>query len=58
MDILLYSLSFIPMLLLTLVVHEMGHLVTARIQGVKVNAFQIGIGWTIRTIYTARPGSG
>ena len=54
MEILLYSLSFIPMLLLTLVVHEAGHLVTARIYGVKVNAFQIGIGWTIRTFYTGR----
>ena len=52
MDTVLYSLSFIGILLITLVVHETGHLVVARMYGVKVNAFQIGIGWRIKTIYT------
>ena len=54
MTVLLYSLSFILILLITLVVHEMGHLMVARIYGVKVNSFQIGIGWRIKTIYTGR----
>ena len=52
MTVLLYSLSFILILLITLTVHEMGHLIVARIYGVKVNSFQIGIGWRIKTLYT------
>ena len=48
----LYALTFLPMALITLLVHEMGHLVVARLLRVKVSAFQIGIGHTIYTHYT------
>ena len=50
----LYSLSFIPLLLLTLTVHELGHLLAARLLRVRVNGFQIGVGWRIATIHTGR----
>ena len=50
----LYSLSFIPLLLVTLTVHELGHLIAARLMGIRVSAFQIGIGWTLATLRTGR----
>lgn len=49
---LFYSLTFIPMLLITLVAHELGHLLTARLLKIKVSGFQIGVGRTIFTFYT------
>ena len=50
----IYSLSFIPLLLVTLTVHELGHLIAARLMGIRVSAFQIGIGWTLATVHTGR----
>ena len=50
----LYSLSFIPLLLVTLTVHELGHLIAARLVGIRVSVFQIGIGWTLATLRTGR----
>ena len=50
-----YILSFIPMLLLTLVVHELGHLITARMSGAKAGGFHIGGGWRIITIHPGLP---
>ena len=52
MTLLLYALTFIPIALITLVVHELGHLITARALTIKVSGFQIGIGPTLLTIYT------
>ena len=52
MTLILYALTFIPMALVTLVIHELGHLLTARALRVKVSGFQIGIGPTILTFYT------
>ena len=52
MTLILYALTFIPMALVTLVIHELGHLLTARALMVKVSGFQIGIGPTILTFYT------
>ena len=54
MTVALYALSFIPMLLLTLTVHELGHLLVARINGAKAGGFQIGGGWRIITAHTGR----
>lgn len=54
MAIMLYSLSFIPLLLITLTVHELGHLIAARMNGIAVSAFQIGIGWKIAAFHTGR----
>ena len=52
MTILLYSLSIIPMLLIAMVVHEMGHLAVAKLSKAKVVGFQIGVGWNIITRYS------
>ena len=52
----IYSLSFIPLLLVVLTVHELGHLIAARLMGIRVSAFQIGIGWTLATVHTGRTG--
>ena len=54
MTTLAYALSFIPMLLLTLVVHELGHLLTARMAGAKTGGFHIGGGRRIITVHTGR----
>ena len=54
MTILLYSLSLIPMLLIALLVHELGHLAVAKLSQAKVMGFQIGIGWNIITRYSGR----
>ena len=52
--ILAYTLSLFPMLLITLAIHELGHLAMARINRVKPNRFQIGIGKNLITRYTGR----
>ena len=54
MTILLYSLSLIPMLLMAMFVHELGHLAIAKLSRTKVVGFQIGIGWNIITRYSGR----
>ena len=46
-----YALTFIPLLLITLTIHELGHLITARLLRVKVSAFQIGVGRNIFARY-------
>ena len=51
---LLYMLSIITMVLISMAIHEMGHLVTARMARAKVNRFQIGIGWNIATLYSGK----
>ena len=54
METLLYSLTFPPIILLALVVHEAGHMAAAILLNVKVAAFQIGIGPRIATRYTGK----
>ena len=54
MTILLYSLTFIPILLITLTVHELGHLFFARWAGLKTSGFQIGAAWKICRLHTGR----
>ena len=54
MTTLLYALSFIPMILVTLTVHELGHLALAKLHRAKVGEFQIGIGWRVITRRTGR----
>ena len=44
MDTFLYAMTFLPMLLITLVIHEGGHFLAARTLGLKANGFQIGVG--------------
>ena len=55
---LVYALSLIPMLFITMVVHEMGHLAIAKLSGVKPSRFQIGIGWNLITFYSGRTNIG
>ena len=54
MTIFLYSLTFIPMVLTTLAIHELGHMAAARLFRIKISAFQIGIGWKLFTFYTGK----
>ena len=53
-DMALYYLSFLPLLLLTLTVHELGHLLAARLLRVKTAAFQIGAGRRLISFHTGR----
>ena len=52
MSTFLYASSFLPLVLLTLFVHEMGHLLAARANGIRVSGFTIGIGKRIFTVHT------
>ena len=54
MTTLIYALSFIPMLLVTLAIHELGHLAIAKLNRTKTGGFQIGIGRNIITRHTGR----
>ena len=54
MTTLIYALSFIPMLLVTLAIHELGHLAIAKLNRTKTGGFQIGIGRNIMTRHTGR----
>ena len=54
MTTLMYALSIMPMIMITLVVHELGHLTLARLNKAKVVGFQIGIGWRIITCRTGK----
>ncbi len=54
MTTLMYALSFLPMVLLTLTVHELAHLTVAKLNRAKVVGFQIGVGWRIITRHTGR----
>ena len=42
------------MLLLTLTVHELGHLAMARLNRARVTGFQIGVGWPLARVHTGR----
>ena len=53
METLLYTLTFLPMIILTLVVHEGGHFFAAKTLGLKATGFQIGVG---PRIYSRRTG--
>ena len=52
METALYALSFIPIILIPLVIHEAGHLLAAWMMGVRTTEFQIGIGPRIGRIRT------
>ena len=54
MTMLILGVSLTPMLLLTLVIHELGHLAMARFRGARTSGFQIGVGWRIVTWHTGR----
>ena len=51
---LLYAMTFIPILLITLTVHEGGHFLAARLLRVKTTCFQIGVGPRLFTKYTGK----
>ena len=51
---LLYALTFIPILLITLTVHEGGHFLAARLLRIKTTCFQIGVGPRLITRYTGK----
>ena len=50
----LAAMTFIPMVLITLVVHEAGHYLSARFFGMRVAGFQIGVGPRLATVYRGR----
>ena len=50
----LYVLSFIPVLVITMTVHEAGHFLTGRFLGIRPSGFQIGIGPRLHTRYFGR----
>ncbi len=52
MTTLIYSMSFLPILLVTLTAHELGHYLMARLYQIKIAGFQIGAGRRLWTIYT------
>lgn len=54
MSFLLYALTFLPLVLLTMALHEAGHLVAAKRLGVPVQSFQVGLGWTLARWHTGR----
>ena len=54
MIMVLWALSFLFMLLLTLVIHELGHLVVSRMTRTKASSFQIGAGPRLVTLHTGR----
>ena len=54
MIMILWALSFLFMLLLTMVIHEMGHLVVSRMTRTKASSFQIGGGPRLLTLHTGR----
>ena len=54
MTTLIYALSFIPMMLVTLAIHELGHLAIAKLNPAKTGGFHIGMGWNIITRHTGR----
>ncbi len=54
MTMLMYSLSLIPIIIIALTVHELGHLLTAKFYRVKTSGFQVGIGPTLLRRYTGR----
>ncbi len=54
MSIVLYYLSFLPLLLVALTVHELGHLVAAWLLRVKTAGFQIGVGRRLLSLHTGR----
>ena len=54
MTTLIYALSFIPMMLITLAIHELGHLAIAKLNRAKTGGFHIGMGWNIITHHTGR----
>ena len=54
MTIILYYLSFLPLLLLTLTVHELGHLAAARFLHVRASGFQIGFGRRLLAFHSGR----
>ena len=51
---LIAALSFIPMVLITLIVHEAGHYVAARFFGMRVSGYQVGIGPRLGRIHRGR----
>ena len=54
MTMLILGVSLTPMLLMTLVIHELGHLAMARFRGARTSGFHIGVGWRIITWHTGR----
>ena len=54
MTMLILGVSLTPMLLLTLVIHELGHLAMARFRGARTSGSHIGVGWRIITWHTGR----
>ena len=51
---LIAALSFLPMVLITLIVHEAGHYMAARFFGMRVSGYQVGIGPRLGRIHRGR----
>ena len=54
MPLLLASLTFFPLLVLTLILHELGHFLAAKALGIPVQSFQVGLGWTLARRHSGR----
>ena len=50
----IYALSFLPMILVALTIHELGHLLAAHLLGMRVTGFQIGLGHYLLIWYTGK----
>lgn len=53
METLIYTLTLVPILIITLTIHEGGHFTAARTLGLKASGFQVGVG---PRIFTTRLG--
>lgn len=54
MTLALYALTFLPLVLLTMALHEAGHFIAAKRLGVPVQSFQLGLGWTLFRWHSGR----
>ena len=54
MIILFYSLTLIPLLIISLTAHEAGHYIAAKLLNIKTSAFQVGMGPKLIDIFTGR----
>ena len=54
METALYALTFIPIVIIVLTVHEAGHMWAAKALGIRTTGFQIGVGPTLLRMRTGR----
>ena len=50
----LYTLAFLPIIIITLIIHEAGHFISAKLFNLHIAGFQIGIGTKVFETFTGR----